>query len=128
MRPFLARCFSRHSPDDIQIREHRTTFPPPRKLRPLCSQPLFSLYRIKVFGIVWLDLGQEPGHLEIADLVRHWLTALLISSRCLEPFKPQGKTIPIWLVLGAGRQVDCSPAQLLQCFEHRAVMLTEQPL
>ncbi len=58
-----------------------------------------------VFCIVWLDLGREPGHLEIADLVRHWLTALLISSRCLEPFKPQGKTIPVGIISSTGRQL-----------------------
>jgi len=31
---------NRHSPDDIQIRENRTTVPPPRELYSLCSHPM----------------------------------------------------------------------------------------
>ena len=48
------------------------------------------------------------------------------SRRRFEPFEPQGETVPIGAVLGAGRQMDRSPVQLLQRFEHRAVTLTKQ--
>ncbi len=34
------KSFTRHSPYTIQIRGNRTTFPPPRKLYPLCSHPM----------------------------------------------------------------------------------------
>ena len=50
------------------------------------------------------------------------------SGRRLEPLEPQRETIPIRKVLGAGGQVDRYPVQLLQRFEHRAIMLTEQTL
>ena len=35
-------------------------------------QPLFRLDRIEITFVVGLDLGQEVGHVEVADLVRHW--------------------------------------------------------
>jgi len=40
MRPIPAGYFSRRSPDDIRVRENRTTFPPPGEPHPLCVHPM----------------------------------------------------------------------------------------
>ncbi len=40
--------------------------------------------------------------------------------------EPQGETVVVWIILGAGRQLEGPPVQLLQGFEHLAVMLIEQ--
>ena len=50
-------------------------------------------------------------------------------SRCrLEPLEPQSETIPVWTIHSAGRQVERTTVQLLQRFQHGAVMLTEKAL
>ena len=51
-----------------------------------------------------------------------------ISRRRLEPLETPGEPIPVGTILGAGRQLEGPPVQLLQRIEHWAVMLTEQVL
>ena len=50
-----------------------------------------------------------------------------ISRHRLEPLEAQREPITIRAILDAAWQVDCSAIQPLQSFEHRAIILTEQP-
>ena len=53
---------------------------------------------------------------------------MAISRRRLEPLEPQRKPISVRLVLHAVRQMDRATIQPLQGFEHRPVVLPQQPL
>ena len=50
-----------------------------------------------------------------------------ISRHRLEPLEARCKPVAIRAVLDASRQVDGSAIQSLQSFEHRTIILTEQP-
>jgi hypothetical protein len=51
-----------------------------------------------------------------------------ISRRRLEPVEPPRKSVTIRAILDASRQMYGSTIQSLQSFEHRSIILTEQPI
>ena len=80
--------------------------------RQIDAQALQARGRCLRAGIVDADMTGESGH----------------SGRRLEALEPERKTVSIGPVLIADWQMDRAAVQSLQGFEHRAVVLPEQPL